>query len=87
MDDREKLMLGKRIGPCLAKPKNEIIDASEQLRPIWTTTVSPDEYDARAQFENAVKNANDGRSCFVEIDIGKVWGLFLAWESLAKGKG
>lgn len=47
----------------------------KELRPIWTTTVQPWEYNYQAQFAEAVKISNRLKETFVSMDIGKVWGL------------
>ena len=48
--------------------------------PTWTTTVSPEEYDYIGQFSKMVKLANKNKETFCEMDVGKVWGLVLAYK-------
>ena len=48
--------------------------------PKWTTTVSPEEYDYIGQFSQMVKLANKNKEIFCEMDVGKVWGLVLAYK-------
>lgn len=52
--------------------------------PKWTTTVHPDEYDYLGQFSQMVKWANRDKQCFCEMDVGKVWGLVLAYKDLSE---
>jgi hypothetical protein len=47
----------------------------KELRPMWTTTVDPSEYDYQDQFADCVKIANREETWFLSMDIGKVWGL------------
>ena len=55
----------------------------KEIRPIFSTTVDPSEYDIDAQMERMVKLANRDAACFVEMDVGKVWGLYQEWKRLA----
>ena len=55
---------------------------SKEIRPIFSTTVDPSEYDIDAQMERMVKLANKDAACFVDMDVGKVWGLYQAWKRL-----
>lgn len=48
--------------------------------PTWTTTVYPDEYDYLSQFSRMVKLANKNKEIYCEMDVGKVWGLVLAYK-------
>lgn len=50
--------------------------------PQWSTTVHPSEYDYYGQFSEMVKRANQNRECFCEMDVGKVWGLVLAYKEM-----
>lgn len=54
----------------------------KQLTPLWTTTVDPSEYDYFGQFSQMVKTANKLQQCFCDMDVGKVWGLVLAYKEL-----
>ena len=56
------------------------------IRPIFSTSVDPSEYDIDAQMERMVKLANRDAACFVEMDVGKVWGLYQAWKRLANAE-
>jgi len=56
----------------------------EPLRPLWTTTVHPDEYDYFEQFSTMVEIANENKETFCSMDVGKVWGLVLAYKELKK---
>jgi hypothetical protein len=49
---------------------------------MFSTTVDPSEYDIDEQMERMVKQSNKNRECFTEMDVGKVWGLYLAWKRL-----
>lgn len=49
--------------------------SKKEIRPFWTTTVDPSEYNYRKQFSEAVKIANKQKEVFSPLDIGKVWGL------------
>lgn len=55
---------------------------NKKLRPMWTTTVDPSEYDIEYQMKRMVRLANKNRECFTPMDVGKVWGLYLAWKEL-----
>lgn len=57
---------------------------SKDVRPIWTTTVAPYEYDIDGQMKRMVRLANKHHETFTPMDVGKVWGLYLAWKCLAK---
>ena len=48
--------------------------------PTWTTTVYPDEYNYIDQFSQMVKFANKNKESFCMMDVGKVWGLVLAYK-------
>lgn len=50
----------------------------------WSTTVMPDEYDYIGQFSRMVKLANQNKQYFCEMDVGKVWGLVLAYKELSE---
>ncbi|MFA5379865.1 MAG: hypothetical protein WC455_29165 [Dehalococcoidia bacterium] len=54
--------------------------------PRFTTTVDPSEYDVHAQAEEVVRMANREKACFLPIDVGKFYGLYLAWKRLAEEK-
>ena len=55
-----------------------------EVRPIFSTTVDPSEYDIDAQMKRMVKLANENRESFTEMDVGKMWGLYQAWKRLQK---
>ena len=55
----------------------------KEIRPIFSSTVDPSEYDIKEQMERMVKLANKNKECFCEMDVGKIWGLYLAWKCLA----
>ena len=52
------------------------------LRPLWTTTCYPNEYDYYGQFSRMLKMANKNGEAFCEMDVGKVWGLVEAYKNL-----
>ncbi len=54
------------------------------IRPIWTTTVDPSEYDYVAQFTQTVKWANKNKELYPPTDVGKVWGLVQAYQRLER---
>ena len=54
----------------------------KEIRPEWTTTVFPEEYDYVEQFTRMVKLANKNKEFFCEMDVGKVWGLILTVKRL-----
>ena len=54
-----------------------------ELRPMWSTTVDPSEYDVDGQMEDFVKAANKAKECYYGIDVGKLWGLYKAYKSQA----
>lgn len=51
-------------------------------KPEWCTTIYPDEYDYVEQFSRMVRLANQNKEIFCEMDVGKVWGLVLAYKEL-----
>jgi DnaJ-class molecular chaperone len=55
----------------------------KEIRPIFSSTVDPSEYDIKGQMERMVQLANKNHECFCEMDVGKLWGLYLAWDRLA----
>jgi hypothetical protein len=57
----------------------------KEIRPIFSTTIDPSEYNIDAQMESMVKRANRDRACFVEMDVGKIWGLYQAWKRKEAG--
>lgn len=54
----------------------------QPLRPLFSTTVEPSEYDIDADMERMVKLANKNKECYTPMDVGKTWGLYLAWKKL-----
>lgn len=54
----------------------------KEINPLYTTVVDPSEYDIEGQMVRMVKLANRDREGFVDMDVGKVWGLYLAWKEL-----
>jgi hypothetical protein len=60
------------------------VKTKKEVRPLWTTTVDPSEYDYVAQFTQTVKWANRDKACFIDMDIGKVWGLVEAYRRLER---
>jgi hypothetical protein len=60
------------------------VRAKKPLRPIWTTTVDPSEYDYVAQFTQTVKWANKNKELYPPTDVGKVWGLVQAYQRLER---
>ena len=55
-----------------------------EIRPMFSTTVNPLEYDIDGQMERMVKLSNKNRLGFIEMDVGKTWGLYLDWKRLSK---
>ena len=51
-----------------------------ELRPIFSTTVDPSEYDIDQQMNTMVRLANKNCECYCMMDVGKIWGLYLAWR-------
>ena len=58
----------------------------KEIRPIYSTVVDPSEYNIDSQMRNMVKMANINRECWCDMDVGKVWGLYLAWKELSSKK-
>jgi len=54
-----------------------------ELRPMWSTTVHPSEYDIDEQMRDFVKAANKAKECYYGIDVGKLWGLYTAYKEQA----
>lgn len=54
----------------------------DSSRPMWTTVVDPEEYDIDAEMTRMVKLSNKKKEIYTEMDIGKVYGLYLAWKRL-----
>jgi hypothetical protein len=54
----------------------------KQLRPLYCTTVLPDEYDIESDMREMVRQANRKGACYVLMDVGKVWGLYRTWKAL-----
>lgn len=59
--------------------KNLVI---QEIKPLFCTTLDPSEYNINKQMEDMVKLANKYKKAYVEMDVGKVWGLYLAWKQL-----
>jgi hypothetical protein len=55
------------------------------IRPMFSTTIDPSEYGIKTQMEDMVKSANKHKKCFIEMDVGKIWGLYQAWDRLTNG--
>ena len=53
----------------------------KDIRPMWSTTVDPSEYDIDGQMEDFVKAANKAKECYYGIDVGKLWGLYKSFKS------
>ena len=51
------------------------------IRPMWSTTVHPSEYDIDEQMTEFVKAANKAKEHYYGIDVGKLWGLYTAYKS------
>jgi hypothetical protein len=60
------------------------VKTKKPIRPIWTTTVDPSEYDYVAQFTQTVKWANKNKELYPPTDVGKVWGLVQAYQRLER---
>ena len=41
----------------------------KQIRPMFSTTVDPSEYDIDEQMERMVKQSNKNRECFTEMEL------------------
>jgi len=54
-----------------------------ELRPMWSTTVHPSEYDIDEQMRDFVKAANKAKEWYYGIDVGKLWGLYTAYKEQA----
>ena len=52
------------------------------IRPLFSTTVDPSEYDIDADMERMVILANKNRECYSHMDVGKIWGLYQAWKKV-----
>ena len=52
----------------------------KNIRPMWCTTVGPEEYDVDKQMADFVEAANHDKENFYAIDVGKLWGLYLAYK-------
>jgi len=55
---------------------------SKEIRPMWTTTVDPSEYDIDADMERMVNLSNELKEVYTPMDVGKIWGLYKAWKKL-----
>ena len=56
--------------------------SKKEIRPMWTTTVDPGEYDIDVDMERMVELSNKSKEVYTSMDIGKVWGLYQAWKTL-----
>lgn len=56
------------------------------LLPKYCTIVSPNEYPIEEQMKSAVNICNKEKTYMVEMDIGKVIGLYLDWKKLKEEK-
>ena len=54
----------------------------KEVTPMWTTVVDPGEYDYVGDFESMVNISNKKEQCYCDMDVGKVWGLVLAYKKL-----
>lgn len=52
----------------------------KQIRPEFSTVIDPSEYDFDKQMIEWVKLANKKQVAFLDIDVGKLWGLYLAYK-------
>ena len=46
-----------------------------EIRPQFSTTVEPSEYDIQEQMEQFVVLANEEKAFYFPADVGKIWGL------------
>jgi hypothetical protein len=70
----------QRIARCNLQTGKGLIMTKKLPNPTWTTTVYPDEYNYIDQFSQMVKLANKNKESFCMMDVGKVWGLVLAYK-------
>ena len=49
-------------------------------RPKYCTIVDPSEYDIKSQMERMVRLANRNKEIYTPMDVGKTYGLYLAWQ-------
>lgn len=63
-------------------PRRNNMQSNNLIRPMFSTTVDPSEYDIDADMERMVNLANKNRECYSPMDVGKVWGLYLAWKKV-----
>lgn len=54
-----------------------------EIRPQFSTTVEPSEYDIQSQMEEFVVLANEEKAFYFPADVGKIWGLFLDWKKVS----
>ena len=53
-------------------------------RPKYCTIVDPSEYDIKSQMERMVRLANRNKEIYTPMDVGKTYGLYLAWQESQK---
>ena len=54
----------------------------DKLRPKWMTVVDPSEYDVDKDMKQMVQLHNKSMELYLPMDVGKIWGLYLAWKKL-----
>ena len=52
----------------------------KKIYPLYSSIVHPSEYDYFGQFSCMVTLANKHKETYCEMDVGKVWGLVLAYK-------
>lgn len=48
----------------------------------WCTVVDPSEYDIEDDMKEMVKLANERKTLYILLDVGKILGLYLAYKEL-----
>lgn len=71
--------------PCGAKKAKKV--KKDPLWPMWSSVVSPTEYDIEVQMKGMVMRSNENKECFSTMDVGKVVGLYLAYKSMKERMG
>jgi len=54
------------------------------VEPKFATVVDPTEYEYFGDFAEAVHLANKNKVAYIPMDIGKVWGLVLAYQDVKR---
>lgn len=64
----------------------ELIDVANDFKnwPRYSTVIDPSEHDIEEMMITMIKSANKNKKSYYEMDIGKIYGLYLAWKELNK---